>query len=510
MAFVLEVLPQADVTNEIRAALAPSEHIIVARDPRFASYTSFLPWHAAALGAAGQLSPVIGYDQLAGLFFDRLKLTKAVLPDNPSIEWTRLRVHCREFTRLLVVATAACMPALEYHDRGLFLASLDRALGSLDEWLPVDAASLEYNIPVDFNHVNMAGFKWLQPLEQVSVQQFRSGERTSGWGMLAQSMEPYWSLPDRSRLYSTFYSSASQWLERVRADVFAGQLHGVRGAMITDAAAQVICATKDWEGCHKPGINSVDREKEFVALLQLGSTNRAVRELAFGTKLCDIVRLDANAESYRRLMGRTLSARQLYTWYRSLCGAMIKDNDVFRYSVFKQVNKTLKERLAFLATADGKVMSDEQRVEEVINVKLQCASIPLGVYSGAAAEGGGISLSTRARNTKMKKLHLSRRHQEAVITIRSVSNKVGVSQEEVVAAVLHCGIPPLSQWILGKIELDGHKLYEECSKWRCVWHGDSDVEEVVGRSMANSILPAGQYPQFTLASKISLHSCKSS
>ena len=67
------------------------------------------------------------------------------------------------------------------------------------------------------------------------------------------------------------------------------------------------------------------------------------------------------------------------------------------------------------------------------------------------------------------------------------------------AAFLKCAIPAMSQWILGKIELDGHALYEECSKWRCVWHGDNDVEEVLGRAMAQAILPKDQYSQFTLA-----------
>jgi hypothetical protein len=57
----------------------------------------------------------------------------------------------------------------------------------------------------------------------------------------------------------------------------------------------------------------------------------------------------------------------------------------------------------------------------------------------------------------------------------------------------------MSQWILGKIELDDHALYEECSNWRCVWHGGDGVEEVLGRTMAQAILPKDQYSQFTLA-----------
>ena len=86
-----------------------------------------------AVAPCAESVPVIGYDHLAGLLFDRLRPTLAVLPETPDIQWTRLRVHCREFTRLLATAAVAGLPALEYKGRRCFLAALDLALGSLDE-----------------------------------------------------------------------------------------------------------------------------------------------------------------------------------------------------------------------------------------------------------------------------------------------------------------------------------------------------------------------------------------
>ena len=500
MAFVLEVVPSAHLDNQAKIAMAPSKDFLASRDPRFAAHTSFLPWHRVQINGAAQLVPVIGYDHLAGLLFDRLRLPLSVLPEAPSIEWTRLRVHCREFTRLLTTAAAAGLPALEYKQRRCFLAALDLALGSLDEWPAVDGISVEYSLPVDFN--TMPQHRWLQPLENVAVQQLRSGERVKGWAMLSQTMAPYWDVADRYGVDSTFLSASMHWMARVEADPFDGNMAGVRPAMISDAAAQVIQASQDWEGSSNPKLQSVEREKEFKAMIQLGSSKIDVRERAFGSKLWDMVQLDTNAHSFRLIMGRTANQRELYTWYRRLCSALVKEADVFQYTVFKQVNGALKGRLAFLETDRGRDMCDEERVEEVINVKSQFASgVSSVVLGGAAAEDCGLVLTgAKGRNFKMEKLHLSKRHQEAVISIRKVVERANATQEDVVTAFLKCAIPAMSQWILGKIELDGHELYEECSKWRCVWHGDNDVEEVLGRAMAQAILPKDQYSQFTLAS----------
>ena len=71
-------------------------------------------------------------------------------------------------------------------------------------------------------------------------------------------------------------------------------------------------------------------------MIQLGSSKIEVRERAFGSKLRDMVQLDANADSFRLIMGRTGNQRELYTWYRRLCSALVKEADVFQYSVFKQ------------------------------------------------------------------------------------------------------------------------------------------------------------------------------
>ena len=43
---------------------------------------------------------------------------------------------------------------------------------------------------------------------------------------------------------------------------------------------------------------------------------------------------------------------------------------MLQYSAFKQGNRALKGRLAFLETDRGRSMSDGERVEEVVNDKL--------------------------------------------------------------------------------------------------------------------------------------------
>ena len=46
-------------------------------------------------------------------------------------------------------------------------------------------------------------------------------------------------------------------MARVEADHFDGSMAGIRPAMISDAAAQVIQAAQDWEGSSNPKLKSV-------------------------------------------------------------------------------------------------------------------------------------------------------------------------------------------------------------------------------------------------------------
>ena len=103
-----------------------------------------------------------------------------------------------------------------------------------------------------------------------------------------------------------------------------------------------------------------------------------------------------------------------------------------------------------METDRGCDMCDEERVEEVVNVKSQFASGGMSMgLSGAAAEGGEPMLTgTKSRNFKMEKLHLTKRHQEAVVGIREVVKRANVTQEDVVTTFLNCAIPAMSQWIM--------------------------------------------------------------
>ena len=72
MALILEVVPLAHLDDPAKTAMAPSKYFLASRDPRFVAHMSFLPWHRVRINGAAQLVPVIGYDHLAGLLFDRL------------------------------------------------------------------------------------------------------------------------------------------------------------------------------------------------------------------------------------------------------------------------------------------------------------------------------------------------------------------------------------------------------------------------------------------------------
>jgi hypothetical protein len=176
-----------------------------------------------------------------------------------------------------------------------------------------------------------------------------------------------------------------------------------------------------------------------------------------------------------------------------------------------QCNKALKEanRLTFLTEAHGVQMGDAERVSWVIDRRVAVSAVSMSgkaVGAGAGTSGAAAeSVTMFGKMAKAEKLHNSAAHMKAVSVVAAVLKKVGVTQEDVVDAVFRQGIPSLNQFILGKKELEGLQFYEDCEPYRCVWHGDSDVDEVVGRVIGRAVfrLDDGTVPDkregFTLA-----------
>ena len=83
MAFLIERVAMAAMAQDVVQQLGPAEDVVRATDPRVATLTPFLPWISVA-GPAGMLF-LLGEDHLAGLFYDELGLSEAVLSTSPAI-----------------------------------------------------------------------------------------------------------------------------------------------------------------------------------------------------------------------------------------------------------------------------------------------------------------------------------------------------------------------------------------------------------------------------------------
>ena len=108
---------------------------------------------------------------------------------------------------------------------------------------------------------------------------------------------------------------------------------------------------------------SVDREREFIALLNLGGLSADACKMAFRAKLMEIIRFDESAEPIRKILGRTQDKRQVEEWYLQLGVSFLGGGEMLGFAGMKKLAAVLKPRLSFLQLDEGLAKSDEERVK---------------------------------------------------------------------------------------------------------------------------------------------------
>ena len=492
MAFQFELVPAVEVSAALRAAFPSSERIVRLADDRFPAMTKWLPWAKHDFGIG--LVWVLGADFFAFLFNDEIGLPLDVLPDSPPVGWSQIRLTIEAFTTIMVAASGAGMVVKVYESHLDFLLALREALGRLPRWPCATAAQLEFEGPIDFATPQTAPFKYLQFMEKLSLQDLRTNDtlRTEGWGVLAFSLAPCWSVADKYGEDQAYVSVGGRWCSQVLAQL-GGTSTAVRLSVMADTARQVLVQLCQVSRFLVVREGSVEREREFVTLMELGGGSAERMAAAFQSKLPTIIARFDRAEPIRRLMGRTSDVSLVVEWCSQLGATLCPGKEVSSMAGLKRLAIAVAPRLGFLDLEEWKVKSDEQWVEHVISSKGSGRLVGAAVV-GADSEDkqdGELELQGLSRPVlaaRLERLHLLTRFQKAVLEIAAVVKKPGVTVMELREVTFKQAIGALNRHLLGKELLTGLQVYDDLLSARCKAGPGGNVGAIMGKFMGQQMV----------------------
>jgi len=501
MAFNLELVTAAEFTAALVLQAKPSMRLVKSLDSRLRAMTPWLPWHDVDFGSG--VVDVLGMEFLDLVFSDEIVLSEELCPDDSPLAWPTIRPLPCSVTKAMAMATTAplAMLVMPYETRVDFLSAFRMACSSLASWPSYCQADLECTSITDFTDPAFQPGVHAQWIERIAVQSLRQPltQRTKGWGLLLFTAHPCWEPRDRFGGMTALVSLSSRWHLRIQQDQFHGSTPALRVEAFCNEAVQVLFRAVDKVDFLRARVSSVEREREFVSLMNLGSPEDAVSRAAFREKLVDIIAASPHGDPCRQLMGRTVAGARALELYLRLSNAFLPgqtDDKSLTFSGFERLNLELAgPRLAFLTLPEGRAMDDEARVLGVTQFK-EAHSVPsLLVASGTGAASGALQgdqvthMSGRARAERLERLHLTVRHQQAVAEIEEVLRTPGCSKLDVMEVVFKQAIPSLNRHLLGVETLTGLPVYDQLLVFQCTKQGsESEKEKAVGLFMGQILL----------------------
>jgi hypothetical protein len=495
MAFKFEQVTAVELTLQLKLRARPSMGLVKSLDPSFRLMTPFLPWIEVDFGEGPR--DVIGADYLELIFADEIVLPLAVVPEEYPLLWPTIRPKPSGVTSAMQKVVTAPVPLLvkPYH-RAEFLLAFRASCSSMEEWPAFVATDIECSLATDFFNPPYDACAYAAWIESISVQKLRQADtgRTKGWGLLLFTAHPCAERSERFDGMTALLSMMSRWNVRIQQDQFHGATPAVRIEAFCDEAVQVLFRAADHEQFLKVRMSSVEREREFVSLLNLGSVNEEVSRGAFKEKLVDIIAASEHGAPFRQLMGRTVIGGRAVELYSKLASAFLPGQTVgrqFDLLGFEDLSRQLAPRLAFLLLPEGERMSDEERVSTAVTFR-EAHSRPLAMVAGAVGEqddAANQGLRQVSRNLRMEQLHLTIRHQRAVSEIEAVLRTPGSTRQQVWAVVFKQAIPSLNRHLCGIETLSGLEVYDDLLLYQCTKQGsDSEKERALGHFMGQVLL----------------------
>ena len=133
----------------------------------------------------------------------------------------------------------------------------------------------------------------------------------------AFSLAPCWSVADKYGEDQAYVSVGGRWFSQVTAQLGATGT-AIRLSVKADTARQVLVQSCQFSRFLVVRESSVEREQEFVALMELGGGSAERMAAAFRSKLPTIITRFDKAGSIKRLMGRTSDVSLLVEWFSQL------------------------------------------------------------------------------------------------------------------------------------------------------------------------------------------------
>ena len=266
-----------------------------------------------------------------------------------------------------------------------------------------------------------------------------------------------------------YVSVGGSWFDQVMTEL-GGTSTAVRISVMADTVRQALVQLCQFSQFLVVREGSVEREREFVELMELGGGSAERREVAFRSKLPTIIARFDKAGSIKRLMGRTSDVALLVEWCSQLGVMLCPGKEVFSVAGLKRLAAVVAPMLGFLELDEWKLKSDEQLVEHVISSKgsgqLVAAAVA-GADNEDKQDAGSQEHLRPVLAARLEQLHPLTRFQKAVLKIAEVVKQPGVTATELREVTFKQGIGALNRHLLGKELLTGLKVYDDLHTTSC-------------------------------------------
>ena len=514
--FAFEHVAHTSLDASLFAAAAPTREFLVVNDPRFTRMVSpfMTVYETDTLEEPPMRVRVVSEAHVAFLMYDEFFVPLEVLAQYPNVGWCITRIALSAISRALVDAVDTHGMSTEPCDNHTVF--IDKFRGAVSRMLEpsrprVMLGELECQASITYTDA-LAPFAYMLWLERLSLSRLRlESGKILGWGLMLFTMEDTCSPRSRYGHDSAFTSVGTQWFNRILADSYGGNLPSVRTEIFSVKAIESIRRGMRWMGSYRFNTDTIVREMEFTQLITLGSPSSSVVEAAMRFGMFSIVQGIKELVSLRRLMGNTKDSETLFGFLKRLRQALVSSTEAWDMATLLAVEGEVSLRIKFCDLEENKVMTDKERVDYLVSLRTMAIdSSDKSNVSSVKKVGDGIE-ETKGTLTAddLYEYHTSEAFESANQTLTKLIDQVNVPKSTILRAVLRLGQWQLSQFIVGKLQLSGHKIYARLSPFRCEWGWgdlatvDSEIGLIMGQELMRGEIDFGKVHDDHLAVTLS-------
>ena len=504
--FAFDKVETSSLDPEILVLATPTKTFVEVKDPRSTRMVSqFMQvYETDTIDEPPVRIKVVSQAQLAFLLYDEFVVPLEVLAQHPKVGWARARIALKALSRSLVDAvdthgmdTEPCSTYTRFIAK--FKAAVNRMPEGLLPRLRLDELEVQANVAyVD----GLESFKYMAWLEELSLSRLRlSSGKIEGWGLMLFSMEETSDATMRYAPESAFVSVGSQWYMRIVTDSYAGVVPALRKEIFGVQAIEAIRRGMRWMGSYSFSADSIVREVEFTKLVALGSPSSSVVESTMRFAMYSIIQGIEGLVSLRKLMGKTRDSETLFGYVKRLKLTLVSSMDAWDMAMLMAVEGEVSLRIRFCELEENESMSDSHKVDYLISLRTVASqSVDKSTVISARRHGEAEIEETKGTLSAadLYEYHTSEAFERANQELSKLLDNVNVTKSMVLRKVFKLGQWQLTQFMVGKLQLSGHKLYASLSSYRCEWGWndlatvDSEIGSILGQELMRSEIDQGK------------------